>query len=100
MRKEYGQLEGDMKLADHLALYGMCTGDIVVEDGGALHLYGLCAGNVDVKPGGWAVIYGMCTGNVSNSGGKVEVSGMVVGHLLKYSGTTTVLPTARVGMEP
>ena len=100
MRKEFGQLEGEIHLTDNLALYGMCTGDIVVEAGGCLHLYGMCAGNIDVKRDGVVVVYGMCTGNVVNSGGKLEISGMVVGQLEKNAGTTTVLPTARVNVEP
>jgi len=100
MRKEFGQIEGDMHLTDQVALYGLCTGDIVIEEGGVLHLYGMCAGNLDVKPGGCVVLYGMCTGTVVNSGGKLEISGMVVGNVEKNAGTTTVQPTARVGMEP
>jgi cytoskeletal protein CcmA (bactofilin family) len=100
MRKEFGQIEGEVHLTDDLALYGMCVGDIVVESGGCLHLYGMCAGNVDVKPGAVVVVYGMCTGTVTNSGGKLEISGMIVGHLVKDGGTTTVLPTARVSVEP
>lgn len=100
MRKEFGQLEGETRITDDLALYGLCTGDIVVESGGYLHLYGMCAGDLEVKAGGACVVYGMCTGNVTNSGGKLEISGMVVGHLEKNAGTTTVLPTARVNVEP
>jgi len=100
MRKEFGQLDGDQRLNDHLALYGMCMGDIVVENGGELHLYGMCAGDVEVKEGGALCLYGMCTGHVVNTGGRVEISGMVVGNVEKKGGTTTILPTARVGMAP
>ncbi|HET6349135.1 MAG TPA: hypothetical protein VFH88_08635 [Candidatus Krumholzibacteria bacterium] len=100
MRKEFGQVEGDLHLTDSLALYGMCTGDIVVESGGVLHLYGMCAGDLCVQPGGAIVIYGMCTGTVVNSGGRLEICGMVVGNVEKNAGTTTVQPGARVGMEP
>ena len=100
MRKEFGQIEGDVRLKDGLALYGMCTGDIVVEAGGCLHLYGMCAGNIDVKPEGVVVVHGMCTGNVTNSGGTLEIGGMVVGSLQKNAGQTVVLPTARVNVEP
>jgi hypothetical protein len=42
----------------------------------------------------------MCTGNVTNSGGKLEIGGMVVGELEKNGGTTVVLPSARVNVEP
>lgn len=100
MRKEFGQLEGDVRITDHLALYGMCMGDIVVEAGGELHLYGMSAGNIEVSAEGVLCIYGMCTGDVMNNGGRVEISGMVVGNVEKNSGTTTILPTARVGVAP
>jgi hypothetical protein len=100
MRKEFGQLDGDQSLKDHLALYGMCTGDMVVEAGGELHLYGMCAGNIEIKSDGALCLYGMCTGHVINSGGRVEISGMVVGNVEKKGGSTTILPTARVGMAP
>ena len=67
---------------------------------------GSCDANAGQPPvtavlqNGALVIYGMCTGHVTNSGGRVEISGMVVGNVEKKGGTTTVLPTARVGMEP
>jgi uncharacterized protein YejL (UPF0352 family) len=35
-----------------------------------------------------------------NEGGRVEISGLVVGNVVKNAGTTTILPTARVGMAP
>lgn len=98
MRQEYGQVEGNIELNDHLALYGLCAGDITVHDGGALHLYGMCAGNVDVKPGGCARIYGLCTGDVINHGGELEVRGMVIGDIQKKGGTTVVQPGAKVRM--
>jgi cytoskeletal protein CcmA (bactofilin family) len=96
MRKEYGQIEGDVTLGDALALYGLCAGDITVQRGGVLHLYGMCAGDVKVEAGASAVIYGMCTGDIVNSGGQVEVRGMVMGYIQKLDGTTTVLPGAKV----
>ena len=68
MRKEFGQLDGDQRLNDHLALYGLCTGDMVVETGGELHLYGMCAGNIEIKSDGALYLYGMCTGHVVNTG--------------------------------
>jgi len=98
MRTEYGQIEGDLSVSDHLALYGLCAGDITVENGGALHLYGMCAGNVEVKKGGCAVVYGLCTGDAINSGGELEVRGMVIGDIKKLGGTTTVLPGAKIRM--
>ena len=100
MRKEFGQLDGDQHLTDHLALYGLCTGDVVVEADGELHLYGMCAGDIELKPGGALCLYGMCNGDVVNTGGRVEISGLVVGNVEKKGGTTTILPTARVGMAP
>ena len=98
MRTEYGQIEGDLSVSDHLALYGLCAGDITVEAGGALHLYGMCAGNVNVKKGGCAVVYGLCTGDAINDGGDLEVRGMVIGDITKHGGTTTILPGAKIRM--
>ena len=98
MRKEYNQIEGDLQLSDHLAIYGMCLGDIVVESGGDLHLYGMVAGNIEVKEGGSLCLYGMCTGHVVNLGGNLEISGLVAGNVEKKGGKTVLLPTAKVGM--
>jgi len=100
MRKEYNQIEGDVRVSDHLALYGMCLGDMVVEPGGDVHLYGMVAGNIEVMEGGSVCLYGMCTGHVVNSGGNLEISGLVVGNVEKKAGKTTLLPTAKVGMAP
>ena len=36
MRKEFGQLEGNTHITDDLALYGLCTGDIVMKTATAM----------------------------------------------------------------
>src|SRR5262245_50234655 len=98
MRTEYGQIEGNLTLDDHVGLYGLCAGDITVRKGGVLHLYGMFSGDVTVEEGASAIIYGMYNGDDIKAVGQLEVRGMVIGDIKKLGGKTTILPGAKVRM--
>jgi cytoskeletal protein CcmA (bactofilin family) len=88
VRQEHGKIDGNVAVSDTLTLFGMCTGNVVVENGGVLVLHGMCSGNVKVEAGGEAQIRGMVSGNVVNNGGLVEIWGMVTGNVDEHDGTT------------
>lgn len=96
MRQEFGKIQENLLITDELCLFGMCTGNITVESGGALYLHGMCTGNIEVGKDGRVVIEGMCTGNILNSGGILEVNGVIRGTLHEVAGTTEVHPKALI----
>jgi cytoskeletal protein CcmA (bactofilin family) len=75
-----GQIEGPFTLADDLELRGMITGDAKVPAGKELVLLGMVTGDLTVEEGGTAIVRGTVGGSIVN-GGRVEISGRVVGSL-------------------
>ena len=99
MNTEHGKIEGDIEITTELELHGMITGSAIVKKGGSLILHGMVAKNVIVEDGAVADISGMVSGDVINRGGDLNISGTVIGGLLKESGTTQVALKAKIGTE-
>jgi cytoskeletal protein CcmA (bactofilin family) len=81
MAIEHGKIEGDIWIDHELILHGMIAGHTTVLQGGKFHLHGTCTGNLTIMEGGTAYIHGTVSGDVYNHRGKLEVWGVIAGHL-------------------
>ncbi len=98
-RIERGKLIGYQDVTDHLELYGQATADVRVHAVGILDLYGQVMGELVIKEGGAARVYGQVCRDIRNEGGNVEISGMVLGSVIRIAGTTKILPGASIDSE-
>src|SRR5262245_27020803 len=90
MKLEHGKLDGNVRVVDELALYGMVTGDVTVAPNATLHLHGMACRNLTLEPESHVDLHGMVTGNVMNGGGHLRVYGTVNGQLTHHSGVTKI----------
>ena len=91
MRREGGVLTGPLIVSEELEFSGVSPYAINVKQGGLLHLFGICSGNLVIEVGGRALIFGMVTGVVVNRG-HIEIHGTLEHEVLNEGGAVKVLP--------
>jgi hypothetical protein len=79
-RRTTASIQAGRVVDDTVVLTGVVEDSLVVVDGGILVLLGITAGDVVVEPGGEAYVYGLVLGNALNSGGYMEIHGIVGGY--------------------
>lgn len=93
---ERGKIEDDIELDNELVLHGMVNGNVRVVDGEILVLNGMCSQNLVIEEGGRVYLHGTTVGNVHNNGGYLEVYGTINGYLRTESGNTQIDPDADI----
>jgi hypothetical protein len=96
MRTIRDRVEGPQRITDDVTLHGMITGDVIVAAGGHLELHGMCSRSLRVESGGAVNLHGTVSGNVTNHGGRLVISGTIVGQLHDLAGETIIRPDAMV----
>ncbi|WP_050133791.1 hypothetical protein [Yersinia alsatica] len=91
-----GKHEGDLVLKSDLDLRGMVCGQLIVSDGCRAEVRGMVGGHLTVEQGGLLILRGMACHGLTNSGGTVEIFGMVTGGLNEIAGTTKVHLEAKI----
>ena len=94
MERLDGKLEGQLTVTHDVALHGRVVGGVWVMGGAVLTLYGVVTGDLHVDSGGAAIIRGAVNGAVINKGGRVQVFG-TIGEITGY-GTNHVDANATV----
>ncbi len=77
-----GMIHGGLTVTDEMRFGGLIDGNVTVRPGGNFILGGIVTGDLTVEPGGELTVHGMVKGNIRNLGGKVNVTGIVDGHIL------------------
>ena len=86
MNTEHGKINGDVEITSELKMHGMFTGNVTVKDGGFLILHGMATKTLIMEQGAIVEIHGTVTGDVINKGGKLSISGMVLGQIIEQAG--------------
>ena len=89
MRHEGGVLTGPLVVSDGVEVSGISPHVITVLKGGILRLTGICSGNLVVEQGGRAIILGIVSGVVVNRG-FLEIHGILQNEVLNEGGTVRV----------
>ena len=96
MRREFRPINGPVIVNDELELWGLAVGSCQVGAGGTLVLNGTVTGDLLVEDGGAVELYGLVVGTVRNRGGVIKVMGSVGGDIITERGMTTVESRAMV----
>lgn len=80
--------KGHLTVRGHMVETGIIEGATVLR-GGSLDLKGISNGDITVSRGGRLRLTGVVSGTVRNTGGRVEIEG-IVDHLYTTGGTTVV----------
>ena len=75
---------------------GVIEGDVTVADGTRLCLNGMVTGNLTIEPGATCELRGTVVGSVINTGGNLQVFGLIQGSLVRQSGHTVVDSRANI----
>lgn len=97
MRTEHGKIEGDIEIVSELRMHGMFSGKVTVKSGGFLILHGIANKDLVVEHGAVVEVHGMVAKNVINNGGKLSVTGTVIGQVIEQAGETDISPKASIG---
>jgi cytoskeletal protein CcmA (bactofilin family) len=91
---EHGKVAGPLTISDDYQMHGIVEGNATVARDGFLHLFGMVTGDLVVEEGASAEVRGTVSKSVFNAG-NLEVFGVVSGRLTSTpDASTTIAPGA------
>ncbi|PID03614.1 hypothetical protein CSV67_02945 [Sporosarcina sp. P2] len=90
MRVLNGKIENDVQISEDTRLSGMIVGKVVVAENNVFLISGMVVGDLLLRSNSSVKINGTINGDVINSGGHLEVYGIINGNLFEESGTTYI----------
>ena len=89
-------IEGDTWLEQDVELHGIILGSVIVRAGKLFRVCGSVSGNIKLEARARVFLYGYVGGDIVNSGGILEVYGVVNGRVIRQAGTTRIDRQAKV----
>ena len=94
MKEIYDHLKGRLTVDSDTRLYGVVEGTVSVSSNAVFQVHGIVNGDLILKKPSTVYLNGIVNGNVINSGGHLEVFGVIKGKLIQESGETIVSPNS------
>lgn len=85
-----GQIVGPCIISEDTEFHGQITDDTTVNPGVTMIIHGQIAGDLIVSEQSNVILHGQVCGNVINNGGNLEVYGMIIKHLIKRGGVSSI----------